>query len=399
MRRIAFVLALAAGWTMLVLVAARIDISSPFAAAEQRAFRGNDFTAVFGTASVEEDRLDVSSPGEGFTSLQSLHPSDIDAEQFPTLRYRFRDFPRTLELSLVIRTAGNAEDVAIALPWPGDRVQTFDLSRVPEWHGRIVEIGFAEFPTAQVVPPAQGFSPFAIVEAGLWSRSWHGDLAALATDWFAAWPWTQRSVHALGRDTETPGAPMSLVVAVALAAVCAIVCAALAFGRRARSLATAGAIALAVAWLALDVAWQSGLWGRLETTRAVYAKLSWNQREHTVADTDLVALADRLRVMLRKEPETARVLVYGDATSGYELLRFIWHALPRNVGLLANANAAGDALPNGAIIVFLRSDAWRTNESFRRMLSASERIVTPVTIHADSFDDEPIVAYRFRRGK
>jgi hypothetical protein len=397
MRRIAFVLALLAGWTILVLVAARVDISAPFAAAEQRAFRGNDFTAVFGTASVVDERLDVSAPGDGYTSLQSLHPPDIDAEQFPTLRYRFADFPRTLELSLVIRTADNPEDIAIALPWPGDRVQTFDLSRVPEWRGRIVEIGFAEFPTAQVVPPAQGFKPFAIVEAGLWSRSWRGDLAALATDWFAAWPWTQRSVHALGRDTDTPGAPMSLVIAIALAGGFAIVCAALLFGRRARPLATAGAIALAVAWLVLDVAWQFGLWGRLETTRAVYAKLSWNQRERTVADTDLVALADRLRVMLRKEPENARVLVYTDAASGYELLRFVWHVLPRNIGLLANS--AGDPLPNGAIIVFLRSDAWRTNESFRRLLATSQRLITPVTIHADSFEDEPIVAYRYRRGK
>jgi hypothetical protein len=399
MRRSAFVLALLAGWTVLVLIAARVDVSAPFAAAEQRAFRGNDFTAVFGTASVVDDRLEVSAPGEGFTSLQSLHPPDIDAEQFPTLRYRFADFPRTLELSLVIRTADAPDDIAIALPWPGNRVQTFDLSRVPEWRGRIVEIGFAEFPTAQVVPPAQGFKPFAIVEAGLLSSSWRGDLAALATDWFAAWPWTQRSVHALGRDSDTPGAPMSVVLAVALAGVFAIICAALIFGRRARALATSSAIALAVAWLALDVAWQFGLWGRLETTRAVYAKLSWNQREHTVADSDLVALADRLRVMLRKEPENARVLVYGDATSGYELLRFIWHVLPRNIGLLANANAAGDALPNGTIIVFLQSDAWRTSEHFRRMLSASQRIITPVTIHADGFEDEPIVAYRFRHGK
>ena len=397
MRRIAFVLALLAGWTILVLVAARVDPSAPFSAAEQRAFRGNDFTAVFGTASVVDERLDVSAPGEGFTSLQSLHPPDIDAEQFPTLRYRFADFPRTLELSLVIRTADNPEDIAIALPWPGDRVQTFDLSRVPEWRGRVVEIGFAEFPTALVVPPAQGFKPFAIVEAGLWSRSWHGDLAALATDWFAAWPWTQRSVHALGRDTDTPGAPMSLVLAIAIAGVFAVACAVFFFGRRARALATSSAIALAVAWLVLDIAWQFGLWGRLETTRAVYAKLSWNQRERTVADTDLVALADRLRVMLRNEPQTARVLVYGDATSGFELLRFIWHVLPRNIGLLVNT--AGDALPNGAIIVFLQSDAWRTNDTFRRMLSSSERLITPVTIHADGFEDEPIVAYRYRRGK
>jgi hypothetical protein len=103
--------------------------------------------------------------------------------------------------------------------------------------------------------------------------------------------------------------------------------------------------------------------------------------------------------MLRSEPENARVLVYGDATSGYELLRFIWHVLPRNIGLLVNANGPGNALPNGAIIVFLKSDAWRTNDVMRRMLGASQRIATPGTIHADGFDDEPIVAFRYRHGK
>jgi hypothetical protein len=33
------------------------------------------------------------------------------------------------------------------------------------------------------------------------------------------------------------------------------------------------------------------------------------------------------------------------------------------------------------------------------MLGASQRIATPGTIHADGFDDEPIVAFRYRHGK
>jgi len=87
--------------------------------------------------------LRITSTGQDYTSLQSLRPSDVEAEKFPTLRYRFADFPRTLELSLVFRTAENSEDVAVSLPWPGDATRTFDLSQVPEWRGRIVEIGFA----------------------------------------------------------------------------------------------------------------------------------------------------------------------------------------------------------------------------------------------------------------
>ncbi|HEV7490460.1 MAG TPA: hypothetical protein VGO25_06610, partial [Rhodanobacteraceae bacterium] len=298
MRRVALALALLASWAILLSWAARLDWQSPSSPAEQREFPGDDFSAVFGSATADADTLRITSNGKDYTSLQSLRPSDVDAEKFPTLRYRFADFPRTLELSLVFRTSENPEDVAVSLPWPGDATRTFDLSQIPEWRGRIVELGFAQFPIAQQVPPAQGFKPFEIVEARLWSRSWRGDLAALATDWFGAWPWTQRSVHALGRDTDTPRA-RSLVLCVALALGNALLWIALLFGRRDPRFIVASGAVVAVAWLLLDVVWQSGLLGRLQATRAVYAGLSWEQRQTTVADVDIVAAADALRSMLR----------------------------------------------------------------------------------------------------
>ncbi|HJT98769.1 MAG TPA: hypothetical protein VJ696_10685 [Rhodanobacteraceae bacterium] len=398
MRRVAAALAVLACWTVLLLWAAGADWRAPFAPAERREFRGGEFTSVFGTGAVEAGTLRVEATGADFTSLQSLAPSDLDAAAFTTLRYRFADFPRTLELSLVFRTADDPEVVAISLPWPGAGERTFDLARIPEWRGRIVEIGFAEFPVAQLVPPAQGFRPFAIVEADLWSRSWRGDLAALATDWFGAWPWTQRSVHALGRDTDTPRAE-SLVLCVALAAGAALAGLALAFGWRDRRVAAGGAIAVAVAWIALDVAWQAGLWGRLETTRAVYAPLSWIDRQHTIADTGIADAADRLRMMLRGEPKTARILVYADSTQGYELLRFIWHLLPRNVAVYAYASPFVNALPDRCLIVFLDSDAWRTDPSWRRLLAHSEHVAPPRSIYSDSFEDSPLVVFRFHRGR
>ena len=397
MRQVALALALLASWTMLLLWAARLDWASPFSPAEQREFPGDDFTAVFGSGSADADRLRITASGQDYTSLQSLRPSDVDAEKFPTLRYRFADFPRTLELSLVFRTAENSEDVAVSLPWPGDATRTFDLSQIPEWRGRIVEIGFAEFPIAQQVPPAQGFKPFEVAEAGLWSRSWRGDLAALATDWFGAWPWTQRSVHALGRDTDTPRA-RSLVLCVALAVVIALVWIALLFGRRDPKMVMAGFAVLAIAWLALDIVWQSGLWGRLQTTRAVYAGLSWQQRQSTVADVDIAAAAEKLRATLRDEPEQSRILVYTGPERGYELLRFVWHLLPRNVALYAYARMLGDALPEGCLIVFFRNDDWRTDPAWRRLLAHSAHLATSTSIHGDSFEDDDVVVFRFHHG-
>ena len=398
MRRIALGLAVLASWSILLLWAARIDLSSPFVAAEQREFPGDDFTAVFGAGMADSDRLRVTSASEDFTSLQSLRPADLDAASFPTLRYRFANFPRTLELSLVFRTTESAEDVAISLPWPGNGTDTFDLSQVPQWQGRIVELGFAEFPVAQLVPPKDGFRPFELAGAELWSRSWRGDLAALSTDWLGAWSWTQRSVHALGRDTDTPRA-RSLVLCVAIALGVALAWIALLFGPRSPMLATAGFGVAVVAWLALDIVWQAGLWGRLQTTRAVYAPLDWTERERTVADTDVVAAAERLRAMLRDEPASSRVLVYADANNGYELLRFVWHALPLNVAVYAYASFVGSALPERTLIVFYRSDAWRTNASWRKLLKDSEHLATSASIYGDAFENDAVVVFRFHHGR
>ena len=397
MRRIALGLAVLASGSILLLWAARIDISSPFVAAEQREFPGDDFTPVFGAGSADADRLRVTSASADFTSLQSLTPSDIDAATFPTLRYRFANFPRTLELSLVFRTADGADDVAISLPWPGEGTHTFDLGQIPQWRGQIVEIGFAEFPAAQLVPPADGFRPFELAEADLWSRSWRGDLAALSTDWLGGWSWTQRSVHALGRDTDTPRA-RSLVLCVALALGIALAWIALLFGWRTPRFATVGLGVAAAAWLTLDIVWQAGLWGRLQTTRAVYAPLDWSARERTVADTDVVAAAQTLRTMLRDEPASSRILVYANADNGYELLRFVWHALPLDVAVYAYASFVGAALPERTLIVFYKSDAWRKDLFWQRFLKHSEHLGTSDSIHGDAFENEPVVVFRFHHG-
>ncbi|HJT98008.1 MAG TPA: hypothetical protein VJ696_06800 [Rhodanobacteraceae bacterium] len=396
MRRALFAFAVLASWAALVLWAADVEWSEPLAPAEQRHFAGEEFAAVFGAGSANDGVLKIVSPANDFTSLESLKPVDIDAYRFQTLRYRFADFPRTLELSLVFRTADDPDAVAISLPWPGSATRTFDLRQVPEWRGRIVEIGFAEFPTAQVVPPSRGFKPFDLVDAALWSPSWRGDLLALWTDWFGAWPWTQRSVHALGRDTDTPRA-LSLVLCVAIAVGIAIVWAIVLLGWRGRALSVRAAAIAAAGWIVLDATWQAGLWGRLQTTRAVYADLSWSERERTVGDVDIADAADRIRALLRNEPHDARILV--QAGSGYEMLRLIWHLLPRNVADYAYAAPMGSALPEGCLIVFFDTDVWRTKPYWRQLLKHSQRLHAGDSIHGDSFEDDSVTVFRFRHGR
>jgi hypothetical protein len=112
------------------------------------------------------------------------------------------------------------------------------------------------------------------------------------------------------------------------------------------------------AWILLDLRWQWSLWWKHETTRELYAGKSWHERSRLVADTALVDAADRLRQLLRQEPDTTRILLY--ANSSYEVFRLHYHLLPANVGLLALAlaNSAQVPLPANALIVLYNDSSW-----------------------------------------
>jgi hypothetical protein len=394
--RVGAVLAVAvlASWFALLLWAAQTHWRSPLFPATERAFHGNAFHAVFGTAVARGSHLHVESAGEDFSALQSTVPAQLDAADFSILRYRFRHFPRTLELSLIFRTAENPGDVqTIALPWPGAGVSSFDVARIAAWHGTIIELGFAEFATAQNVPPALGFKPFDMVGVTLLSRSWHGDLAALATDWFSAWPWSQRSVHALGREGEAPHSRSAVLVA-ALAAAIAIGWAIVLLGLRGRRVLTVAIVCTAVAWLALDLGWQAGLVQRLQVTRTLYAGIAWPQRARIVGDSDILQAAQAVTSQFLGKTVPARILV--EAGTHFQSLRLIWHLLPLNVGELAQALPLGVALPDDCLIVFFDSDAWRSEPPLRTLLAHSQRVEPSAATLANGFDSRRLVVFRYR---
>ena len=172
---------------------------------------------------------------------------------------------------------------------------------------------------------------------------------------------------------------------------------AIVFGWRNPRVALSAAVGAAIGWLALDLCWQAGLVDRLETTRAVYADLSWSERETTVADTTIADAAHKLSAMLRDEPPQTRILV--QAGSGYQLLRLLWHLLPRNAAAYAYAAFAGPAIPENSIIVFFDTDEWKTQTPWRRLLAHSEHLATSASIHGDSFEDDRLVVFRFHHGR
>lgn len=366
MRRTAWAVAMLASVLGVLAWAAGLDPRAPFAPAQEHAFNGTQLQPRMGQAVASAEGLRIEAVGEGATALQSIALDGIDAAAHPFLRYRFSAFPQTFELSLIFRRADSLDEVrVVSLPWPDAGDSWFDLSVVPEWKGRIVELGFAQFPTPQVVAPTQPFEPFTLAAVALGTPSWKGEFAALSTDWRGHWPWSQRSVHALGRDTDTPRA-RPLVVCVALVCAFAIVWGIVLLRWRGPRLATAAAIAVAAGWLLLDLHWQSGLAWRGQTTRALYAGMDWPAQETRAADADLLAVADRIKPALARESDRTRILVH--AGSSYEQLRLVYHLLPHNVAVLPQViEQASPELPAGTLVIVYANEDWSFDASSGRL--------------------------------
>lgn len=373
--------ALAAISAALVLaLAADVTWNSPWQPAQRLDWDGASFLNVSGSAIEEDGRLRVEGPGVDATAVQSLAVPPFEARTRPLLRYRFEGLAPTLAVSFAFRRADTPDQLhVVELPWPKGGTGSFDLDAIAEWRGVIEEIGFAEFPTPQAIPPDTGFEPFALVGAQLWSPSWRGSLAALGSAWFDPWPWTTRSVHALGRDgahfRQWPST-VTFALLVALTAGWLIV----ALRRPLRRLLPTLVIALMVAWIALDGVWAGGLRWRLAAAQSVYADLDGDQRTQTVPDRDLVEVARQVAWLVRNEPDVP-ILVH--ARSGYPLYRLIWHLLPRNAFALSQALEAspsvqaglplfadgldpdrapmlqGESLRPGSVLVFFNMPQWR----------------------------------------
>jgi hypothetical protein len=353
-RLAAFVVATAASWLLLVLWAAGAGWSTPPAPQLTREFAGREFQPVFGSAAVEDGRLQVTAAAEDYSALQSTALANVAGEELPILRYRFEDFPRTLELTLVFRTAEQPDDVqTIALPWPGSGEASFDLSRIEAWRGTIVELGFAQFATAQLVAPERGFAPFTLVSAGLESDSWTGRLRALLTGWSLLTPWQLISVSAVGpsevgdSSPHAPRLPLVLALALGLAAVWAR----LALGWSGRRLGGGLLVAAALAWVVADAAWLRSLAYKRAVDRDVWGEVPLAQRQDHVVDAQLRDAATHLKEMLVNAPPTTRILV--DADSPHDVLRMTYLASPLNIGAYGELALAGGrvAVPVGTILV------------------------------------------------
>lgn len=358
---------------VVVSITAGVPWSAPWQPAQRQVLDAETFQPVIGSAMADRDGMTVGAVGIERVALQ-VRPLEqpIAAADFPILRYRFERFPRTLELSLVFRRDDNADDVqVVSLPWPGDGEMTLNLTDVPEWRGRITELGFSQQATPQLIPAGIPFEPFRFVEAQLWAASWHGGLAALASDWTAYRPWGFFSVSSVDQDAgvSLPRRP-ALLWLVEIGIVATVIIALLLFGWRVQATRRAIAIVLVLGWLLLDALWLAQLYERRATTRLVYAGLDWPQREARVPDDELQAAAARIRAVVADAGQGSRVLIH--AASPVEMNRLQYLSLPVNVGLLVYAiDPMAFRFPAGTLLVLYGMDDWyydATTRSVRKDL-------------------------------
>jgi hypothetical protein len=368
LRVAALVIVLLLLWMGLLGWASQAPSNAAFQPAERVRYAGNDFRVVLGAAVENGKRLGINAVGAEHMALQSVAlPQPIDAASFPILRYRWEDFPRTLELSFVFRRADEPDDVhTITLPPAGAYPAYFDLADASAWQGQIIEVGFAEFPTAQLVPANIAFRPFALIEAELWAPSWRGSLGALGTDWSAYRPWALMSVSALGPDAPWPHKPTPvLVLSIGLAASLAI--AAVLLARSWSWLGLTLCTALAGGWLALDLRWLGEFADRHVLTRELYAGKPWRERATIEPDTALMAAASRVRDVLTRVPPSTHVVVAASAV--YDVLRLVYHLVPANVApmtTLTSDGADGRAMQPALLVVY-DDPAWTFDAAAKRL--------------------------------
>lgn len=378
-RRLVLIPILLAIWTALFAWAAGVSWRSPWAAHERLSLSGHNFQAKFGDASSDPGGLSVRALGDDGTGLQTVQVSRVRAEKYSVLRYRFKDFPDALELAFVFRRSDAPDDVqTISLPAPGTGEVAVDLSRFGEWRGEITELGFAEYATAQLVPPsaATSFKPFVIQDAQLQASTWDSVVPRLRSDWFGYRPWAMQSINTIGPGIAVIGHSWMLPV-FALGALLSWFAAWLVLGwSRARAIKAACGVAVC-AWVLLDLRWLDDLSAKHRLTEGIYAGKPWAERQTLQPDEGTLTAANELLRIVR-EQHVKRVLVHSDST--YTLLRFIYFLFPLNVAPLQQTmnEAPGAPLPGDALIAVFDSE-WKYDESSGRLGDGKVEIpATPV---------------------
>ncbi|HEX3123226.1 MAG TPA: hypothetical protein VHQ21_07995 [Rhodanobacteraceae bacterium] len=380
MRNLRLALALVLLWLLVLGTAAGIPWSAPLSPRAMVALNGQDFRPLVGAGVEDGTSLGIGAIATEGYALQTTSLERLRAADMPILRYHFEDFPRTLELVLVFRRADAPGDVqTAAMPWPGDGSVVVDLRAASKaWRGEITELGFAEYPTTQLVPPSIAFRPFRLVDSRLQSPAWNAAPALLVSGWFGYRPWSQASINVVAQGAEgSASMPLTLALGGALT-----------FGLlawlkrewRARLPRLALLVALSM-WVALDVCGLDDLWSKHKLTTSIYSGKSWQERARLQPDEDVAGFAQLTREHVAAAGSGQRVLVASDSV--FKMLRLIYFLLPLNAAPLDSAlsDVPVPTWPADTAIVICASKIWHYDDATSTLRAGAKTLpVTPLFI-------------------
>lgn len=366
-RRLILIPVLAAIWVVLFAWAAGVPWDAPWTAHEHLALSGRDFQLQLGEGTIELDKLVINAFDTRGNGLQTAKLTHVRAEKYPVLRYRITDFPDVLELALVFRRRDARDDVqTISLPKPGNGEVTVDLTRFEEWRGEIIELGFAEYATAQLVPPSMiaSFRPFRIEWAQLQTPAWDSLLARLSSDWFGYRPWSLQSINTIGPGNGTLGRSWMMPILVLGALLSGLAACLLLRLSRGRTAAVMCCIAGAT-WIGLDLRWLEDLFDKHQVIETIYAGKPWAQRYALQPDEATPRVAGDV-ARIAEEQGVKRVLV--DSSSPFTLLRLIYFLLPLNTAPLEQAmRETSGTVPSGDVLIVVYAGDWKYDKATGRL--------------------------------
>lgn len=369
-RRLGLGIVLVVWWALLLTWAAGVTLTTPWTPARAQDLSQEALSSVLGGSSrATAAGMEVSDLGDFDQALQSwrLTPP-IAAGDYRWLRYRLANFPRTLELDLIVRTEAHPEDVSVQrLPWPEAGEGVFDLASLPAWQGKVIEIGFSEIDAGGVLPPWQPFQPFVIGSARLESPSWSAAFERLAQDWFGYQPTALSQINVVhaGEHVVWRRSPVFILALGVLGTLVGVVW--LGGWPRSRVFAFAAMLVLA-AWLALDLNGLQQWHARNQLLRASFAGKPWSERAPLTADRDLQQSAGRIRQLLAAQPAGQHVLLWVPGSG--QAVRLAWFLRPLNVSVMSYTTPA-NRLADGTLLLVDNSDRqWHFDTRHSRLVNA-----------------------------
>ncbi len=355
----------AAGWLLfsgLLLVATVLALdgtltSGSLVAGDGFVLVAEELRTIEGRMSTEPDGSTRLTPSKRQRILVTSGPIEIDAGNHGFFQWQASEIDPEISVLLFWRRLGNRKHTVVALDWSGPRGGVLDLRKERGWKGRISEIGLAfenvsdsntRFQSMALFPPSIEMS-----------------LRALADAWLVFTPLTQKTANFLNLGAAEMALPATLAAAVWLG-VAALGYLIFGFLRGAVDLRVLAAIAV-IAWLVLDARWGIEAWRQLTLTADRYAGKSWQEKNHSQRDADLVFLADRVKAELPQHPQRILILTSKSGNrSEWERERLQYHLLPHNPFAYRSAASFFDRMKPGDFILSLGEGENEKNPFLRK---------------------------------